>query len=206
MMRAADTKMQTGNERVRMDMEKETIDSGERKEKAGAHAQPAYGTFTRRLVQLYAALLYNANLKGFLDEMRDEGVIIPDERLLLFGTEQRMNWQSTPEGKAFVERLMRHEVDCMTCYNDVFASSLMSILQERGMKLPDEMGFIGFDNAVYAEMTNPKLTTLGHPKEAFGSLVAEKLLRMISGERERSVNMAWTLIERDSLPRVDRNA
>ena len=44
-------------------------------------------------------------LKGFLDEMRDEGVIIPDERLLLFGTEQRMNWQNTPEGKAFVDRL-----------------------------------------------------------------------------------------------------
>ncbi len=143
-------------------------------------------------------------LKGFLDEMRDEGVIIPDERLLLFGTEQRMNWQNTPEGKAFVDRLVRHEADCMTCYNDVFASSLMSILQGRGMKLPEDMGFIGFDNAVYAEMTNPKLTTLGHPKEAFGALVAEKLLRMISGEKERSVNMAWTLIERDSLPRVDR--
>ncbi len=143
-------------------------------------------------------------LKGFLDEMRDEGVIIPDERLLLFGTEQRMNWQNTPEGKAFVDRLVRREADCMTCYNDVFASSLMSILQGRGMKLPEDMGFIGFDNAVYAEMTNPKLTTLGHPKEAFGALVAEKLLRMISGERERSVNMAWNLIERDSLPRVER--
>ena len=72
------------------------------------------------------------------------------------------------------------------------------------MKLPEEMGFIGFDNAVYAELSNPKLTTLGHPKEAFGALVAEKLLRMISGERERSVNMAWNLIERDSLPRVER--
>ncbi|MBR6442354.1 MAG: GntR family transcriptional regulator [Clostridia bacterium] len=143
-------------------------------------------------------------LKGFLDEMRDEGVIIPDERLLLFGTEQRMNWQNTPEGKAFVDRLVRREADCMTCYNDVFASSLMSILQGRGMKLPEDMGFIGFDNAVYAEMTNPKLTTLGHPKEAFGALVAEKLLRMISGEKERSVNMAWTLIERESLPRVDK--
>ena len=143
-------------------------------------------------------------LKGFLDEMRDEGVIIPDERLLLFGTEQRMNWQNTPEGKAFVDRLVRREADCMTCYNDVFASSLMSILQGRGMKLPEDMGFIGFDNAGYAEMTNPKLTTLGHPKEAFGALVAEKLLRMISGEKERSVNMAWTLIERESLPRVDK--
>ena len=35
-------------------------------------------------------------------------------------------------------------------------------------------------------------------------LAAEKLLRMIDGERERSVNMAWSLIERDSLPRVER--
>ena len=143
-------------------------------------------------------------LKGFLDEMRDEGVIIPDERLLLFGTEQRMTWQNTPEGKAFVDMLVRREADCVTCYNDVFASSLMSILPGRGMKMPEDMGFIGFDNAVYAEMTNPKLTTLGHPKEAFGALVAEKLLRMISGEKERSVNMAWTLIERESLPRVDK--
>ena len=65
-------------------------------------------------------------------------------------------------------------------------------------------GFIGFDNTAYAEMATPKLTTLGHPKEAFGSLAAEKLLRMIDGERERSVNMAWTLVERDSLPRVER--
>ena len=143
-------------------------------------------------------------LKGFLDEMRSEGVSIPDERLLLFGTEQRMNWQNTPEGKAFVDRLVRREADCMTCYNDVFAVSLMNRLTSEGMKLPDEMGFIGFDNTAYAEMATPKLTTLGHPKEAFGSLVAEKLLRMISGERERSVNMAWTLIERDSLPRVER--
>ena len=115
-----------------------------------------------------------------------------------------MNWQSTREGKAFVDRLKKREADCVTCYNDAFAASLMNILQRAGMKLPEEMGFIGFDNAIYAELSTPKLTTLGHPKEAFGSLVAEKLLRMINGERERSVNMAWTLIERDSLPRVER--
>ena len=143
-------------------------------------------------------------LKGFLDEMRSEGVSIPDEQLLLFGTNERMNWQNTREGKAFVERLKKHEMDSVTCYNDVFASSLMGILQDAGMKLPEEMGFIGFDNAIYAEMSNPKLTTLGHPKEAFGAMVAEKLLRMIGGERERSVNMAWTLIERDSLPRIEK--
>ena len=143
-------------------------------------------------------------LRGFLDEMQSEGVIIPDEHLLLFGTNERMSWQINPEGTKFIERLKNHEMDCMTCYNDVFAVSLMNRLTQEGMKLPEEMGFIGFDNTAYAEMATPKLTTLGHPKEAFGSLAAEKLLRMIDGERERSVNMAWTLVERDSLPRVER--
>lgn len=143
-------------------------------------------------------------LRGFLDEMHSQGVAIPDERLLLFGTEERMTLLYTKEGKAFVERLKKHEADCITCYNDIFAVSLMGVLQQQGMKLPEEMGFIGFDNAIYAEMANPKLTTLGHPKEAFGALVAEKLLRMISGEREKSVNMAWNLIERESLPRVEK--
>ena len=143
-------------------------------------------------------------LNGFLDEMRDQGIEIPEERLLLFGTEERMTLLNTPKGTAFVERLLRREADCMTCYNDVFAVSLMAILQQQGMNLPEDMGFIGFDNATFAEMSNPPLTTLGHPKEAFGAMVAEKLLRMIRGERERSVNVAWTLIERDSLPRVDR--
>ena len=143
-------------------------------------------------------------LRGFLDEMQSEGISIPDEHLLLFGTDERMSWQLSPKGQTFVKRLVNHEMDCMTCYNDVFAVSLMNRLQQEGMKLPDEMGFIGFDNTVYAEMATPGLTTLGHPKEAFGSLAAEKLLRMIAGERERSVNMAWTLVERESLPRVER--
>ena len=141
---------------------------------------------------------------GFLEELKSQGVFPPEENLLCFGTEERFTLLDTPQGVAFADRLLAGGADCVVCYNDVFAASLMARLQERGMKLPDQMGFIGFDNASVAEMIRPGLTTLGHPKEAFGSLVAEKLLRMISGEKERSVNMAWTLVERDSLPRVDR--
>ena len=143
-------------------------------------------------------------LGGFLDEMKSQGVTIPEERILQFGTEERMTLFETPRGLDFMEKLKRKEMDCMACYNDVFAAGMMASLIQQGMKLPEDMGFIGFDNATFAEMISPKLTTLGHPKEAFGALVAEKLLRMISGEKERSVNMAWTLIERESLPRVDR--
>ena len=143
-------------------------------------------------------------LAGYLDEMKSQGIEVPDERLLLFGTEERMTLFTTRKGLRFAERLKKREADCMVCYNDVFAVSLMVLLQQQGMSLPEDMGFIGFDNATFAEMASPSLTTLGHPKEAFGALCAEKLLRMINGEREKSVSMAWTLIERESLPRVER--
>ena len=141
-------------------------------------------------------------LNGFMDEMRIRGVEVPPERLLCFGTDERLTLYNTPAGKAFISMLARREADCVVCYNDVFAATLMDILNRRGVRLPDEIGFIGFDNASFSQIIQPPLTTLGHPKEEFGALAAEKILRMIGGEKEKSVNMPWNLIERDSLPRI----
>ena len=138
---------------------------------------------------------------GFMDEMKMNGITVPEEYLLTFGTEQRMNLFETQQGIAFADRLSASgHPDAVVCYNDIFAVNLMTELQRRGVSVPDDIGFIGFDNSIYSEISMPPLTTLGHPKEAFGALVAEKLLRMIDGEHERSVNMPWTLIERESLP------
>ena len=139
---------------------------------------------------------------GFLDELRRRGVKLPEGNLLEFGTGERMNLFELPQGEAFLQRLIHRKADCVVCYNDIFAVTLMTMLQERGLVLPQDLGVIGFDNATLASLARPGLTTLGHPQEAFGALVAEKILRMIDGEKERSVNMAWTLVERESLPRV----
>ena len=74
----------------------------------------------------------------------------------------------------------------------------------RNLQFPQDLGLIGFDNATFSSMLHPALTTLGHPKEAFGALAARKMLRMIAGEKEESVSMSWTLIERESLPDKSR--
>ena len=142
-------------------------------------------------------------LTGFLDEIRNHGLTVPEERLLCFSTEERNDLVDSPKGKALLDVLQRKEADCLICYNDIFAAQFMARLQEVGVKVPEELGIIGFDNATFSGMLQPGLTTLGHPKEAFGALAARKILRMIAGEKEESVSMAWTLIERDSLP--DKN-
>ena len=140
-------------------------------------------------------------LAGFLDEARAAGVNMPDRRVLPFSTEERNDLYDTSAGKRFMEMLVRREADCLICYNDIFAAQFMTRLQESGVSMPSELGIIGFDNATFSGMLTPALTTLGHPKDAFGALTARKILRMIDGEKEESVNMAWTLIDRDSLPR-----
>ena len=125
---------------------------------------------------------------------------MPEERLMCFSTEERNDLVDSAKGKALLEVLKRREADCLICYNDIFAAQFMAKLQEQGVKVPEDLGIIGFDNATFSGMLQPGLTTLGHPKEAFGALVAKKILRMIAGDKEESVSMAWSLVDRDSLP------
>ena len=139
-------------------------------------------------------------LNGFLDEMHASGAEVPDKRLLCFSTEERIDLFLSPKGQVLTDLLMKHDADCLICYNDIFAAQVMMRLQELGMKIPAELGIIGFDNATFSAMLQPSLTTLGHPKAEFGALAAQKILRMISGEKEESTSMDWQLIERDSLP------
>ncbi len=142
-------------------------------------------------------------LEGFMAEMKNRGVSVPPERILCFGTDERLTLFNTPAGQAFIRLLKSGEADCVVCYNDVFAATLMDRLLHQDVRLPEDLGFIGFDNAAFSGVIRPALTTLGHPKEEFGALAAEKILRMIGGEREKSVYMPWNLIERESLPRRD---
>ena len=142
-------------------------------------------------------------LTGFLDEIHARGMEVPEERLLCFSTEERNDLYDSPKGKKLLNVLKDGKADFLVCYNDIFAIQFMAKLKEMGVDIPGKLGMIGFDNATFLGMAQPALTTLGHPKEALGALAARKILRMIAGERENSLSMPWTLIERDSLPGRD---
>ena len=140
-------------------------------------------------------------MKGFVEALAGQGLTVPSEHLFCFDTGERMTWLVTERGQAFLSRVADGlEMDSLVCYNDIFAVNLMRELQGRGMRLPQQLGVIGFDNAPAAAMMQPGLTTLGHPQEAFGALAAEKLLRMLNGEKESGELVPWQLIERESLP------
>jgi LacI family transcriptional regulator len=66
--------------------------------------------------------------------------------------------------------------------NDVIAFGCIRAALESGIRIPDELSLIGFDNIEMSQITCPPLTTIDHPKYEIGKSAVEMLLKMSAGE------------------------
>ena len=77
--------------------------------------------------------------------------------------------------------IRRQHVTAVFCYNDEAALEAMRILNDAGIRVPQDVSVIGFDDTIITAATNPQLTSVIHPKEALGRTAAEKLISLIEG-------------------------
>ena len=130
-----------------------------------------------------------------------------EDAILTFTTEDRMRMFRTEASERFMWMLTEERAfDGLVCYNDIFAAHLIEDLRSKGMTLPKDLGIISFDNAEISALCHPALTTLAHPKERFGTVAAEKMLRMLEGQKEESEAMKWKLVDRESAPEKKKKA
>lgn len=66
--------------------------------------------------------------------------------------------------------------------NDDMATGVMFEAQEQGLRVPEDVSVVGFDNTLLAERIWPGLTTVAQPTEALGSEAARVLIKRIRGE------------------------
>ncbi|MEU5595764.1 LacI family DNA-binding transcriptional regulator [Streptomyces sp. NPDC020298] len=72
----------------------------------------------------------------------------------------------------------RPDVDAVFAANDLAASGALRVLRERGLRVPEDVAVIGFDDMLpVAEHTDPPLTTVRQDIEEMGRLMARLLLR-----------------------------
>jgi DNA-binding LacI/PurR family transcriptional regulator len=65
--------------------------------------------------------------------------------------------------------------------SDKTAFGALEAIREAGLRVPQDLSLIGFDNEVRAEHTTPPLTTVHLPKRQMGVLAVQRLLAQISG-------------------------
>lgn len=91
------------------------------------------------------------------------------------------------------------DVDGLFVASDLMASGAMAVLAERGLRVPDDVAVVGFDNSRYATRGPIQLTTVAQPTKQMGIVMAETLLRLLAGEEPERVSLLATeLIRRDS--------
>jgi LacI family transcriptional regulator len=70
----------------------------------------------------------------------------------------------------------------VSCYNDLVAAGLYRALAELGLRVPDDVSVVGFDDIPLAEYLTVPLTTVRMPKARMGALAAEMLIKHVEAQ------------------------
>lgn len=88
----------------------------------------------------------------------------------------------------------------LICGNDVLAAGAMREARSLGLKVPDDLSVVGFDDIDLAQVIVPALTTVRVPHRRMGTAAAELLVRLIrEGGLVRQIEYIAEVVERDSL-------
>ncbi|WP_423791095.1 LacI family DNA-binding transcriptional regulator [Micromonospora cathayae] len=84
--------------------------------------------------------------------------------------------------------------------SDQMALGVYEAVRKRGLRVPDDISVVGFDDLPEVRWCSPPLTTIRQPLAEMGMLAARTVLRLANGERIESprVELATELVVRDS--------
>lgn len=90
--------------------------------------------------------------------------------------------------------------DGIVCASDETALGVMSACSEAGIKIPNELSVIGYDNSLAARMSTPALTTVSQPFHEMGSEAINMLIKIIDKhERVKSKIVKHKIVVRNSV-------
>jgi LacI family transcriptional regulator len=120
-------------------------------------------------------------MTGFLDALNSAGLPV-DDNLIIPGDYTRAGGR-----RAMAELLSRPEPPtAVLCANDFSALGALEEAQLRGLKVPQSISIVGFDDIDEAALASPPLTTIRLPPHEIGVVAAEKLIERLKGREESS--------------------
>jgi LacI family transcriptional regulator len=84
--------------------------------------------------------------------------------------------------------------------NDVMAMGVIDAVRNRGLRVPEDVSVIGFDDIPQSSMIHPALTTINQPLEKMGRVATQMLLELLSEPHKKTgrIELPTELIVRDS--------
>jgi LacI family transcriptional regulator len=149
----------------------------------------------KRIALVTASLqrnVYAERHRGYADALKDAGltadkkhVLVSDlsEEAAILSANQILKMSPRPDG-IFIT-------------NDFSAAVLMRTLKENGIKIPEDIAVVGFNNDAIGKLIEPSLTTIHYPGQEMGEIVAITLVNHLKGTSD--VQNTHTIIIRSEL-------
>ena len=141
---------------------------------------------------IHPYLVNELMVKGYIKAMEEAG-LEPD----LIKTTGALDQNE----KDFSDYLDKKVPEVVLAVRDSMAISFMNIAQKRGIKVPDELQVIGFQNTRYSQLSYPKLTCVDTPIYEIGNVAMSELTTLMKDDAEKKpshIIVDYKVIWRDS--------
>lgn len=90
------------------------------------------------------------------------------------------------------------QLDAILAASDLIAIGAMAAIKDKGLKVPQDVSVVGFDDIPSASYTSPPLTTMRQDTVSAGSMLVRQLIQLINGEQVEHEDLVPRLIVRFS--------
>lgn len=117
-------------------------------------------------------------------------------------------YQSNDNKEKVLDRIKGHikssnPPTAIVCYNDQLAISVIDMVKEMGLSIPEDISITGFDDYEISKYMSPGITTMTHAKEKMGLDAAKLLVNLMDGEKGESIVYEPEIVVRDSVRRIE---
>lgn len=140
-------------------------------------------------------MMGRARLKGYREALENAGIPWKSEWIVEGG----YRFKSGYEGAKRL-LIMDERPTAIFVASDEMAIGAMRAILEKGLKIPDDIAVVGFDNVDMSGKVYPSLTTMAQPMYEMGAIGMRLLTKYLQGEevQEDKVVMNFELVERES--------
>jgi LacI family transcriptional regulator len=141
-----------------------------------------------------------ARMQGFRGEMAAARVPVSEDYVL---SGQRNYEDGVVSGSELID--LPERPTAVFAFSDEVALGVIEAARVRGLRIPEDLSVVGFDDTYLARLSSPPLTTVRQPLREMGAVALRTALQLAAGEKvdSRHVELATELVVRGSTAAVD---
>jgi LacI family transcriptional regulator len=150
---------------------------------------------SKRIVIVTANLsrnVYAQRFKGYKDALFDNGIEFNENLVLIKDLSEKCGREAALQ---ILE--MKPMPDAAFITNDFSAAVCMQTLKEHGVRIPEDIAIVGFNNDAISKIVEPQLTTINYPGIDIGEIAARNLIAHLKGDSK--INQTNTIIVKSEL-------